>query len=320
MRAVRFHEYGGPDVLQLDEVPDPVAGPDEVLVEVTAVGLNYGETLQRSGAAEQFDWLPRPELPKVPGYEVAGVVRAVGDGVSADLVGKAVVGMAPHGGYVELAVLPAAGAIELPEGIDPRQGLALLVQGVSALALAETAAIRPGERVLVEAAAGGVGSLLVQLVRRAGGTVVAAARGSEKLAIAKELGADEVVDYGEADWSSRVAPVDVALSSVGGQITRDAFELLRDNTGRLVLYGVASGVLPDITPLDVFRKGVALIGLRHLGSDPEYLVRTLREAFTLTLSGELVPQLGQSWPLSQAADAHRAFESRSTTGKLFLVP
>jgi NADPH2:quinone reductase len=117
-----------------------------------------------------------------------------------------------------------------------------------------------------------------------------------------------------------VEPVDVVLSSVGGQVTRDAFELLRDAVGRLVVYGLATGELPAITPKDVFRKGVALIGLRQIYGDPEYFTRHLESVFALTLSGELVPQQGDSWPLAEAATAHKAFESRATTGKLYLLP
>ncbi|WNV89818.1 zinc-binding dehydrogenase [Umezawaea sp. Da 62-37] len=321
MRAVRVHEFGGPEVLQVDDVPDPVAGPGQVLVEVTAIGLNYGEALQRSRAsAELYDWYPQPPLPTTLGLEVAGVVRAVGQDVSGDLIGTEVLGFSLTGGYAELAVLPAAGAIPVPDGLSAREALALYVQGITALGLLDAARIRAGERVLVEAAAGGVGSLLVQLVTRAGATAVALARGEAKLALAKELGADEAVDYTAPDWTSRIAPVDVVLSSVGGEVSRSAFDLLSDGVGRMVLYGTASGSYADIPVKDVVRKGVALIGLRNLSGDPAYAAKLLADAFALGASGELRPVLGKSWPLGEAAAAHRALEERSTTGKQFLVP
>ncbi|HEX6341922.1 quinone oxidoreductase family protein [Umezawaea sp.] len=321
MRAVRIHEFGGPEVLRVDEVPDPVAGPGEVLVEVTAIGLNYGEALQRSGASnELYDWYPEPALPVVPGLEVTGVVRAVGGDVSTDLVGTEVVGFALRGAYAELAVLPAAGAVPVPAGLDARQALALFLQGVTAAGLVDVARIQPGERVLIEAAAGGVGSLLVQLVTRAGAVAVALARGDAKLAAAKELGADETADYTSPDWVSRLEPVDVALSSVGGDVTRSAFGLLRDGVGRMVLYGTASGSFADITVKDVVRKGVGLIGLRNLAGDPAYAAGLLAEVFALGAADELRPVLGESWPLAEAAAAHRALEERRTTGKTFLIP
>ncbi|HWO66395.1 MAG TPA: zinc-binding dehydrogenase [Umezawaea sp.] len=320
MRAVRIHEFGPPEVLRVDDVPDPVAGPGEVLVEVTAIGLNYGETLQRSRASsELYDWYPEPALPTIPGVEVTGVVRSVGQDVSTDLVGTEVVGFALRGAYAELAVLPAAGAVPVPTGLDSRHALALFLQGVTAAGLMDAARIQPGERVLIEAAAGGVGSLLVQLVTRAGATAVALASGA-KLAAAKELGADETVDYTDADWPSRVEPVDVALSSVGGQVTRSSFDLLRDGVGRMVVYGTASGAFADITVKELVRKGVGLIGLRNLAGDPAYAAGLLADVFALGASGELRPVLGESWPLAEAAAAHRALEARTTTGKTFLIP
>ncbi|MET1075066.1 MAG: zinc-binding dehydrogenase, partial [Umezawaea sp.] len=321
MRAVRVHEFGGPEVLRVDDVPDPTAGPGEVLVEVTAIGLNYGETLQRSRAsAELYDWYPQPPLPTTLGLEVAGVVRAVGQDVSGDLIGTEVLGFSLTGGYAELAVLPAAGAFPLPKDLDARTALALFVQGVTAVGLMDAAHAEPGERVLVEAAAGGVGSLLVQLVTRAGATAVALARGGAKLALAKELGADEVVDYDVPDWAAAVSPVDVVLSSVGGGISTAAFGLLRDGVGRMVVYGTASGAYPEITVKDLVRKGVGVSGLSNLAGDPVYMRELLDRAFALGASGELRPVLGESWALGEAVAAHRALEARTTTGKQFLIP
>ncbi|WP_367136496.1 zinc-binding alcohol dehydrogenase family protein [Saccharothrix sp. HUAS TT1] len=299
MRAVRFHEFGPADVLGVEEVPDPVAGPGQVLVRVTAIGLNYGETVIRSGkAGGVVPWLDL--TPGALGGEVVGV--------TAD--GRRLIGFAQGQGYAEQALLPED-ALQVPDGVTDHEALALHMQGATAVAAMGAARLVAGERVLVEAAAGGVGSLLVQLAAREGATVVAAARGAEKLALARELGAHEVVDYGEPDWPTRVEPVDVALSSVGGAVGRQSFELLRDGVGRFVVYGFASGELVDVGAADVFRKGVALVGFGN-PMTPD----NTRRAFDL----DVRPVLGEALPLADAVRAHELLESRATTGKLVLVP
>ncbi|MCE6993662.1 zinc-binding dehydrogenase [Saccharothrix sp. S26] len=299
MRAVRFHEFGPADVLEVREVPDPTPGPGQVLVRVTAIGVNYGETLIRSGRATEV----------VPWYDLApGALGGEVVGVTDD--GRRLIGFALGEGYAERAVLPED-ATEVPDGVSDHEALALYLQGATAIAAVD--AVRPaaGERALVEAAAGGVGSLLVQVAARAGATVVAAARGERKLALARELGAHEVVDYGEPDWSSRVDPVDVVFSSVGGAVGRQSFELLRDGVGRLAVFGFASGEPLDVTAVDAFRKGVAVLGFGNpLTPD------TVRRAFTLGLR----PVLGEALPLADAARAHQLLEDRATTGKVVLVP
>lgn len=299
MRAVRFHEFGPADVLDVEEVPDPVAGPGQVLVRVTAIGVNYGETIIRSGTGARV----------VPWYDLApGALGGEVVGVGPD--GRRLIGFALGEGYAELALLPED-ATEVPDDVSDHEALALYLQGATAVAAADAVRLAAGERVLVEAAAGGVGSLLVQVAARAGATVVAAARGERKLALARELGAHEVVDYGEPDWPTGVEPVDVAFSSVGGTVARQSFELLRDRVGRLAVFGFASGEPLDVTASDVFRKGVAVLGFGNPVT-PD----TVRRAFT---SG-LRPVLGEALPLADAARAHELLETRASTGKVVLVP
>ncbi|WP_033432723.1 quinone oxidoreductase family protein [Saccharothrix syringae] len=298
MRAVRYSEFGPAGVLRVEEVPDPVPGPGQVPVRVTAIGLNYGETVIRSGAAGRV----------VPWFDLRpGAFNAEVVGVTDD--GRRLIGYSAEG-YAELGLLPED-AVEVPDGVSDHEALALHLQGTTALRAVEQARVAAGERVLVEAAAGGVGSLAVQLARRAGAVVVAAARGRRKLELARELGAHEVVDYGEPDWTAGVEPVDVVLSSSGREIARQSFELLRDDVGRLVLFGFASGEPVDITANDVYRKHVAVIGLFN-PLDPD----DLRRLFAL----DLKPVLGESLPLADAARGHELLEGRATTGKLVLVP
>ncbi|MBB4964006.1 quinone oxidoreductase family protein [Saccharothrix violaceirubra] len=223
--------------------------------------------------------------------------------------GRRLAGVPTGPGYASHAVLTEP--VEVPDTLSDHEAAALLSQGTTALAAARAGRIAPGDRVLVEAATGGVGSLLVQLASRAGAIVVAATRGAHKLAIASQLGAHEVVDYSVPGWSAGLEPIDVALSSVGGATARESFDLLRTGTGRLVLFGYAGGAPLDVDASDVFGRGVSITGLWGT-----YSTDAVREAFASGLS----PILGAALPLSDAARAHYLLESRSTTGKLILVP
>ncbi|MEE1797879.1 zinc-binding dehydrogenase [Streptomyces sp. JV176] len=327
MRSVRFHDYGPPEVLRVDEVPDPAPGQGELLIRVTGAGISYSEVQIRSGLMRQFDWFPDPPMPNAPGFEVAGQVIGVGSEVGDEWIGRTVVGpTATGGGYSELAVMPAAVANPVPDGLDSQTALALLSQGVVAVGVAEVANIRPKDVVLVTAAAGGVGSLLVQLAKRAGAEVIALESGERKLALAKELGADHVLDYTEEGWDAQVreiasAGVQVAFESSGGEVSRKVFDLLAFGFGRMVVYGTASGAVPQFDPESLYTRGVTVTGFGpRLFIEPEYGVRLRKEAFDLALAGELKPVIGQVLPLGEAAAAHRAFEERSTVGKAILVP
>ena len=277
MKAVRFHEFGGPEVLKVEKVPDPAG---DTLVDVTAIGLNYGETVIRRGKGrELFPWYPGPSLPVTLGSEVVGTTRD----------GRRVMGVPRDGAYATKAVVEHP--IDVPDGVSDHEALALLLQGTTAVAAAKAARIQPGDRVLVEAASGGVGSLLVQLAERAGATVLAA---SSKGGLGY-------------DWDD-LEPVDVVFESIGGEVGKRAFELLKDGVGRMVVFGYASGEPLDVTASDIFRKGVAVMGLPR-DVTPE-------EVFDL----QLKPTLGDVYRLDEIAEAHKALEARTTTGKLIARP
>ncbi len=243
MRAVVLRQFGGPDELALAEVADPVAGPGQVVIRVEYASITFVETQIRSGHPP----VPAmaPVLPVIPGNGVGGVVAAIGDGADPALLGRRVVTTTGGaGGYAEQVAVDAAGLIDVPATVPMADAVALLADGRTAMGLMAAAAVQPGETVLVEAAAGGVGSLLTQLAAGAGAQVVAAAGSARKLAVAGDLGAAITVDYSVPDWPqsvrAAVGTVDVVFDGVGGAIGRDAFGLVRDG-GRCFTFGMASG-------------------------------------------------------------------------------
>ncbi|MFD0683293.1 zinc-binding dehydrogenase [Actinomadura fibrosa] len=311
MRAVWLKEFGGPEVLVPGEAPDPVAGPGQVVVDVEFVNITFVETQFRSGGPSPF----RPELPMIPGNGVGGVVTDVGAGADPALVGRRVVSSTGgSGGYAERAAVDAAGLFAVPDGLPLDAAVALLADGRTATMMLRAAAPRPGERVLVEAAAGGVGTLLVQLAKAAGATVVAAAGIAAKREVALGLGADEAVDYREPGWSEAVGEVDVVFDGVGGDVAREAFTLVRRG-GRMVSFGLASGEWAGIPEEAAAERGV---GLLRPTASPEELREFTLSALAEAAAGRLRPVIGQRFPLDGAADAHAAIESRASVGKTLL--
>ncbi|WP_063814501.1 quinone oxidoreductase family protein [Nocardia fusca] len=316
MRAVRYHEYGAPEVLRVEEVEDPVPGAGELLVRAAATGVNYFEVQVRAGV------LPDPlgsPLPHIPGIEVAGTVVAVGPGVTAHRIGARVVGKVAAGSYAELVVVPAADAAPLDDRLGEHRALALLGQGATAVGVFETAEIGPGDTVLVEAAGGGIGTLLVQLAKRAGARVVAGASAEAKRRLAADLGADTTVDYSRPGWTEEVGPVSVVLETVGGQTAREAYGLLTAPGARMVVFGSASGNPVKIGSDQLLPVGAALIPF-SLGYRPQRWPELVRRAEELVVRGELDPVIGTVLPLAEAAAAHRAFEARTALGKTILTP
>lgn len=322
VRAVVMEEFGAPEVLALREVPNPTLGPDDVLVEVEFVSVTFVETQIRRGEAPHPSMLPT--LPAIPGNGVGGAIVTVGRSIDRGLVGARVVSSTGGaGGYAELASVPAAGVIPVPDGLAMSDAVALLADGRTAVRLLDQVGIRPGERVLVEAAAGGVGSLLVQLAKRAGATVIAAAGGARKLELACALGADVAVDYRRPSWTSEVgaaispAGVDVVFDGVGGTIAGEAFELLARG-GRLSTFGMASGSFAAISERELTDRDVTRVP--RAVAEADELARLSARALSLAAAGQLRPVVGQQVPLGNAAEAHHAIEARTTIGKTLLTP
>ncbi len=318
MRAVWLREFGPPEALVPGEAPDPVAGPGQVVVAAAFAGITFVETQVRAGRSP-FP-LPPGALPMIPGNGVGGVVNGTGAGVDGLLAGRRVVsGTGGRGGYAERVAVDAAGLIEVPDGVPLDQATALLADGRTALALARTGRIAAGERVLVLAAAGGVGSLLVQLARAAGAGVLAAAGGPAKLRLASELGAGAVADYRKPEWPavirSAAGGADVVFDGVGGQAGRAAFELLAPG-GRLLSYGLASGAFTRVSDEEAAARQVTVT--RGIAVAPGEAAELTGAALDLAAAGQLTAVIGQRFPLAAAADAHRAIETRATVGKTLL--
>ncbi|MFE0754208.1 zinc-binding alcohol dehydrogenase family protein [Inquilinus sp. NPDC058860] len=326
MKAVQFSRFGGPEVLEIVERPTPPPGPGEVLVRVRAAGVNYFETLLRRDL-----YAVTPELPMVPGVEVAGEIEAVGEGVDAALHGVRVavpmfaIGR-PTGGYAEYVAADAGSVVPLPDDLSFEDAVALLVQGLSALHLARHSPLR-GRTVLVTAAAGGVGSLLLPLARRAGAErVIAVAGGPEKLDVARGLGADLGIDYRESGWAARVQVAtgglgaDIIYDTVGGAVTKACLDALAPGGelvfGALGRFELGAAELEGMILQNQSLKGFALLPLLT----PEGLRTDLAELFALAAAGALTVRQGGRYRLDQAAEAHRALESRRSTGKVVLIP
>lgn len=340
MLEIRATRFGGPDVLVAGEAPDPVAGPGQVVIAVAVADTLHLDTVLRRGAFP----FPVVEPPYVPGGGVAGEVIAVGAGVDQGVLARRVVartgvdvqrapvetvaqraGQDSHtGGYAQRAVVPAGMLIPVPAEVPLTDAAALVNDGMTAMMLAEAAAIRPGERVLITPAGGGVGTLLVRLAHAAGARVVGAARGERKLATARDHGADAAVDYGQPRWSEQVRAVtggrgpDVVLDGVGGEIGRASLELTAPG-GRFIGFGAPSGTFTPVDPADSGRRGVTARSLLELpmraGEEKRLTERALAEA----AAGRLKPVVGQTYALRNAADAHAAIEAREVTGKTLLL-
>ena len=321
VKAVVIEEFGPPEVLVQQEVGDPAVGGGDVLIEVEFCNVTFVETQIRSGRAPHSSMLP--PLPAILGNGAGGTVAAVGAEVDSRLLGARVVAsMSGSGGYAQLASVPAAATISVPDDLGMSDAVALLADGRTAVGLIDRAGIRPGETVLVEAAAGGVGSLLVQLAKRAGGRVAAAAGGERKLAVARGLGADVAVDYRRPFWTDELSSaidgtaVDVVFDGVGGRIGREAFHLL-GRGGRLCTFGMASGSFTAIGETELSERSV--IRLRGAVGDRGEMAALTARALSSAATGALRAVVGQEVPLANAADAHRAIEARATIGKTLLV-
>jgi NADPH2:quinone reductase len=320
MRAIEVTRFGGPEVLALRDLPDPVPGAGEAVVDVSVADTLWVETMIRGGHGRPF--FPQ-EPPYRAGVGVSGTVAAAGPGVDPAWVGRRVVtGTGEHGGYVDRALVPADGLIPVPAKVSDLDAAALLHDGTTAARLADLAEFKPGDRVLVTAAGGGLGALLVQLAHAAGAFVIAAGRGAAKLERVRQLGADEVVDYSAPDWTDRVrataGALDVVLDGAGGPYGRAAFGLVAPG-GRFSAHGTPAGefALPD--PAEATARGVTVTGIQDVQLRPEQFRAYAATALAAAAAGTLRPLIGQTYPLERAADAHTAIEQRTAIGKTLLT-
>ncbi|MBI5477241.1 MAG: zinc-binding dehydrogenase [Deltaproteobacteria bacterium] len=318
MRAILIERHGGPEVMEVREVPEPRPGPGEVRIRVAASGQNYADTLWRLG---QY---PGSDLPTVPGMEVAGTVDAVGQGVEWPRPGDSVAALLFHGGgYAEAAVAPAAHCVTLPDAWSLEQGAAFLLQHLTAWhALTTMGRAAPGEVCVVHAAAGGVGGAAVELARHLGLLVVATASTAEKRAMGLALGADAAADYeGFVDEVRRLGGADLVLESVGGHVVKRSLECLKP-FGRLVVIGFAGRRPASISEADLVVGTRTVAGL-HLSAvaGRAALFRPVAERLMhFVEEGKLSIRVGARFPLAEAARAHQLMESRASQGKILLLP
>lgn len=323
MRAVVGERFGGPEVLVAAEWADPVPAAGQVVVEVAAADTLHIETVIRAGGAREFFAVTPPF---VLGGAVAGRVSAVGEGVDPELVGRRVAGRTvAFGGYAEKALVAADLVVGVPDGVTLETAAALQHDALTGLALVEPAPVEPGKWVLVTAAAGGMGVLLVQLAKAAGAKVIGAARGGPKLDLVRRSGADGVVDYSEPDWPVRVreatggAGADVVFDGAGGEIGAEAFELTVPG-GWFSGHGAAGGGFAAVDTDRAARAAITQRGIGDVQLGPDDQRRFAAEAMRLAADGTIEPYVGATYQLARAADAHRAIESRTVPGKTLLVP
>ncbi|MFN3929831.1 MAG: quinone oxidoreductase family protein, partial [Thermoflexus sp.] len=307
MRAIRIHQFGGPEVLQMDEIPVPTPGPGQVLVRLRAIGVNFIDIYHRTG-------LYPISLPFIPGQEGAGEIAAVGPGVTGFQEGERVAYAGVSSSYAEYNVVPADRLVKLPPAIDFPQAAAVLLQGITAHFLTQsTYPLKPGETCLIHAAAGGVGTLLVQMAKRRGARVISTVSSPAKAEIVRSLGADAVIVYTEQDFEAEVRRltdgrgVDVVYDSVGKDTFEKSLNCLRPR-GTMVLFGQSSGPVPPLDPQVLNQKGSLFLtrpSMWHYLRTREELLWRAGEVLYLVATGHLKVLIDSTFPLEQAAEAHR---------------
>ncbi len=322
MKAIRIQSTGGPEVLRLEEVPAPVAGAGQVVVKIAAAGVNFIDVYHRTG---QY----RVPLPFTPGQEAAGVVAAVGAGVTDVSVSDRVAYAHVLGAYAEYALVPADRVVPLPDGVDAKLGAAAMLQGITAQYLATTVyPLRLGDTCLVHAAAGGAGLLLCQVAKLRGARVIGTVSTQEKAALARAAGADDVILYIEQDFEVEVKRltggkgVQVVYDSVGRTTFEKGLNVLAPR-GMMVLFGQSSGAVAPLDPQVLNQKGSLVLTrptLGHFIATRAELLARAGDVLGWIRAGKLKVRIGLELPLAQAAEAHRRLETRGTTGKVLLLP
>ena len=324
MRALLCKEHGMADKLELvDDWPEPVPGPDDVVIDVKAAGLNFPDVLIIQGKY-QF----QPEMPFIPGGECSGVVAKVGENVSRYKVGDKVIGMMGHGCFADMAVMNQLAVSPMPDGLDFRQAAGVAITYFTSYhALKQRAALKKGETLLVLGAAGGVGSTAVELGKLMGAKVIAAASSEEKLAMCRDLGADETINYSEEDLKSAIKEltggkgVDVVYDPVGGDYAEPAIRGMAWN-GRYLVIGFAAGDIPEI-PLNLtLLKGCSIVGVfwgRFTGEEPDANVQNIKELWELFAAGKLKPAINDVFALEDYEKAYDVMTGRRARGKVILT-
>jgi NADPH:quinone reductase len=321
MQAIRIVKHGGPDVLEVVDVPAPEPATGQLLVDVAAVGVNYRDVYEREGVYGGG-------LPTIIGAEAAGSVAALGEGVSEFAVGDRVAWISGPGSYAAQVAVDAERVVPVPAGVSDELAAAALLQGITAQYLStSTHAVQPRENVIVHAAAGGVGLLLTQMVAMRGGRVIATTSTEEKAQLAREAGAAEVIPYEQ--FAARAMKeltgglgVDVVYDGVGAATFDESLASLRPR-GDMVLYGSSSGRVPAVDPMRLENGGSLYLtrpSIRHYTATRQELLERAREIFDLITEGRLRVRIGGHYPLEEARRAHEALEGRRTTGKLVLIP
>jgi NADPH:quinone reductase len=322
MKATRFHQHGGPEVLTYEDTPEPTPAAGEVIVRLEAIGLNFIDTYHREG-------LYPVDLPCTPGVEGAGTVTAIGTGVTDLAIGDRVGYAGAMGAYAEMAAVPADRLVPLPASVDAADAAAVLLQGMTAHYLATGSyPLQAGDTALVHAAAGGVGLLLVQMAKMRGARVIGTVSTAEKEQLARGAGADEVIRYTETDFEAEVqrltddAGVEVVFDSVGKTTFDKGLNLLKP-CGTMVLFGQSSGPVPPLDPQVLCQKGSLFMTrptMAHYTLTRQDLLDRAGEVLNWVAAGKLNVRVGARFALADTADAHRALEGRKTTGKVLLQP
>ncbi len=322
MKSIRIHQHGGTEVLQLDDLPTPEPGAGQARVKHSAIGVNFVDIYHRKG-------IYKNALPLTLGQEGAGVVEAIGPGVTDVKPGDTVVYAGPQGAYAEYAIVPAWQLVPAPAALDLQLALAVLEQGLTAHYLAcSTFPLGAGHTALVHAAAGGVGQLLTQIAKQRGARVIGTVSTEEKATLARSLGADEVVLYSQVDFEAEVKRltankgVDVVYDSVGVDTFEKSLNCLRPR-GYMVLYGQSSGVVPPVDPHTLNAKGSLFLTrptLRNYAATRDELLGRANDLFEWMLAGKLQVRVDKTFALSEAAEAHRYMEARQSKGKVLLLP
>lgn len=322
MKAIRINQYGGSEVLRYEEVPRPEPGPGEARVKIEAAGVNYIDIYHRTG-------LYKGALPLTLGMEGAGVVDAIGQGVSDVRVGDRVAYAMSQGSYAEYSVVPAWKLVSLRAQVDARTAAAVMLQGMTAHYLTHsTYLLKRGDTALVHAAAGGTGLLIVQMAKQRGARVIGTVSTEEKAKLAREAGVDDVIVYTQTDFEAAVKNitgakgVDVVYDSVGQTTFEKSLNSLRPR-GYLVSFGQSSGPVPPFDPAMLSAKGSLYLtrpNLAHYTATREELLERAGDIFRWIAAGQLKVRIQKEFPLAEAAEAHRLLAGRQTTGKLLLIP